>query len=110
MPMLFEDDDREGARRSSPVEPARVSQSVKAKADTKSAADGLPAHSLRTLLDNLATLMLNQMRLPGDSPLTVVTKPTPVQERAFGLRGVKPDSNVPIRMTGRTQVTAPESR
>jgi len=31
------------------------------------AADGLPAHSLRTLLDNLATLMLNQMRLPGDS-------------------------------------------
>ncbi|MCY4237562.1 MAG: transposase [Rhodospirillaceae bacterium] len=74
------------------------------------AADGLPAHSLRTLLDNLATLMLNQMRLPGDSPLTVVTKPTPVQERAFGLLGVKPDSNVPIRMTGRTQVTAPESR
>ena len=109
-PMLFEDDNREGARRSSPVEPARVSESAKAKADTKSTADGLPAHSLRTLLDDLATLTLNQMRLTGDSPLTVVTKPTPVQKRAFGLLGVKPDRNVPIRMTARTQVTAPESR
>ncbi len=45
--------------------------------------------SLRTLLDDLGTLTLNRLRLP-----------TPVQERAFGLLGVRPDRNVPTRMTG----------
>ena len=97
-PILSGDDDRGAARaqRNSPVERAR------AKADTRRAADGLPAHSLRTPLDDLATLTLNRLRLPGhgDSQLTAVTTPTPVQERAFGLLGVRPDRNVPIRMTG----------
>ena len=41
-PILFEDDDREGARaqRSSPVEPARVSKRAKAKAAKKRTPDG----------------------------------------------------------------------
>ena len=99
-PMLFEDDDREGARRSSPVEPARVSESAKAKADTKRTPDGLPVHSFRTLLDDLSGMALNRLRLPGESLLTVVTTPTRVQKRALELLGVKPDQNVPIRMTG----------
>ena len=103
-PMLFEDDDREGARarRSSPVEKAEVSESAKAKADTKLTPDGLPVHSFRTLLDDLSAMALNQLRLPGhgESLLTVVTTPTRVQKRAFELLGVKPDQNVPIRMTG----------
>ena len=102
-PMLFEDDDREGARgqRHSPVQKAEVSQSAKAKAATKRTPDGLPVHSFRTLLDDLSGLALNQLRLPGhgDSRLTVVTAPTPVQQRAFALLGVKPDQNVPIKMT-----------
>ena len=102
-PMLFEDDDREGARarRSSPVEKAEVSESAKAKADTKLTPDGLPVHSFRTLLDDLSAMALNQLRLPGhgESLLTVVTTPTRVQKRAFELLGVKPDQNVPIRMT-----------
>ncbi len=103
-PMLSGDDGREGARarRNPPVERAGVSASAKARADTKRTVDGLPVHSLRTLLDDLSGLALNQLRLPGhgDSLLTVVTKPTPVQKRAFRLLGVKPDRNVPIRMTG----------
>ncbi len=103
-PMPFEDDDREAARarRGSPVERAEVSERAKARANTKRTPDGLPVHSLRTLLDDLSGMALNQLRLPGhgDSLLTVVTTPAPVRERAFGLLGVKPDRNVPMRMTG----------
>ena len=67
-PMLFEDDDRDGARarRSSPVEKAEVSESAKAKADTKLTPDGLPVHGFRTLLDDLGTLTLNDASLPGE--------------------------------------------
>ena len=103
-PMLFEDDDREAARaaRSTPVEKARPSDSARRKAATKRTADDLPAHSFRTLLDDLSGMALNQLRLPGhgESLLTVVTTPTRVQKRAFELLGVKPEQNVPIRMTG----------
>ena len=103
-PLLFEDDDRAGARaqRNSPVETARPSESARRKAAAKRTADDLPAHSFRTLLDDLSGMVLNQMRLPGygESLLSVVTKPTPVQKRAFQLLGVDPDRNVPIRLTG----------
>lgn len=34
----------------------------------------------------------------GESLLSVVTRPTPVQKRAFQLLGVKLDQNVPIRL------------
>jgi len=103
-PLLFEDDDRAGARaqRNSPVEKARPSESARRKAATKRTADDLPAHSFRTLLDDLSGMALNQLRLPGhgESLLSVVTRPTPVQKRAFQLLGVNPDHNVPMRLTG----------
>ncbi|MCY4459337.1 MAG: hypothetical protein OXC26_02885, partial [Albidovulum sp.] len=78
------------------------SESARLKAATKRTADDLPAHSFRTLLDDLSGMALNQMRLPGhgESLLSVVTKPTPVQKRAFQLLGVDPDRNVPKRLTG----------
>ena len=65
-PLLFEDDDRPAARaaRNSPVEPATVSPRAKAKADTRRTPDGYPVHSFRTLLDDLATLTLNEVTLP----------------------------------------------
>ncbi len=103
-PLLFEDDDRAGARaqRNSPVEKARPSESARRKAATKRTADDLPAHSFRTLLDDLSGMALNQLRLPGhgESLLSVVTRPTPVQKRAFQLLGVNPDHNLPMRLTG----------
>jgi len=103
-PMLSGDDGREGARarRSPPVEKAGVPESAKDRADTRLTPDGLPVHGLRTLLDDLPAMALNQLRLPGhgESLLTVVTTPTRARKRAFGLPGVKPDRNVPIRMTG----------
>ncbi len=102
-PMLSGDGDRGAARaqRNSPVEPTRVPERARAKAGTR-LADGLPAHSLRTLPAGPATLTPDRLRLPGhgDSQLTAVTTPTPARERAFGLPGVRPDRNVPIRMTG----------
>ena len=97
-PLLFEDDDRAGAlaQRNSPVETARRKDAA------MRAADDLPAHSFRTLLDDLSGMALNQLRLPshGVSLLSVVTKPTPVQKRAFQLLGVDPGHNVPKWLTG----------
>ncbi len=57
-------------------------------------------------------MALNQLRLPGhgDSLLAAVTTPTRVQERAFGLPGVKPDRNVPMRMTGPQEASETERR
>ena len=99
-PILFEDDDREGARarRSSPVEKAEVSESAKARADTKLTPDGLPVHGFRTLLDDLGTLTLNDASLPGrpDSLFRIATEPTELQAKAFGLLGVDPDAYISV--------------
>ena len=56
-PILFDDDDPDGAhaKRSSIVSPATPSDSAHAKASTKKTPDGLPVHSFRTLLSDLAT-------------------------------------------------------
>ena len=88
-PILFEDDNREGvrARHSSPVEKTEVSESTKAKADTKRTPDGLPVHSQTTLPSNLATLMPNEVKLPGrpDYAFPLMAQPTEPQRRAVEL-------------------------
>ena len=97
-PILFEDDDREGARaqRNSPVEPAEVSESAKAKAADKRTPDGLPVHSLTTLLADLATLTLNEVTLPGspDHAFPLLATPTELQRRAFDLLEIDPARDV----------------
>ena len=102
-PLLFQDDDPEGARaqRSSPVEPAKVSESAKAKADTKLTPDGLPVHSFTTLLSDLGTLTLNHASLPGrpDSRFLLASEPTELQARAFDLLGMDPDRDAYISVT-----------
>ncbi len=96
-PMLFEDDDREGARaqRNSPVERAEVS--ARAKAGTKRTPDGLPVHSLRTLLADLGTLTLNEVTLPGgpDHAFPLLATPTELQRRAFKLLEIDPAKSLP---------------
>ena len=47
--------------------PAKVSATAKAKAASRKTADGHPVHSFRTLLQDLATLTRNTVRL-GDAP------------------------------------------
>ena len=103
-PLLFEDDDREGAqrKRKTPVEKAMVSDSAKAKSDTKKTAEGFCVHSLKTLLADLATLSLNEVTPPGspDHRFPVITEPTALQEKAFELLDIDPGRFVPGKLTG----------
>ncbi len=87
--MLFEDDDKKTAEalRKSVVAPAQRSLRARRKARTKQTDDGLPVHSFRTLLADLATLTKNRVRWPtaGETTVDVFATPTPVQQRAFDL-------------------------
>ena len=103
-PLLFEEEDRPGARalRTSPVEKAKVSARTKAKVASKQTADGLPVHSLRTLLADLGTLTLNQVTLPDapEHPFPMFAKPTPLQAKAFELLDVNPTRFVASNWAG----------
>ena len=48
-------------------------------------------HSFRTLLEDLATIVRNQVvpRIPGARPFTIVTRPTPLQQQALDRLGVR---------------------
>ncbi|MFP3647816.1 IS1634 family transposase [Paraburkholderia sp. SIMBA_054] len=93
-PMLFDDEYIELARaaRPSPVAKARRSDQAKAKDSTRLGEDGLPVHSFRTLLDDLATLAYNVCHTPlnPDAKIVMITRPTPVQEKAFRLLNINP--------------------
>ncbi len=103
-PLLFEDAEREAAeaRRDTPVEPAQVSRAAEAKAATKRTPEGLPVQSLRTLLEHLGSLTLNQVTLPQDDQhaFQLSSRPTPLQAKAFALLGVDPDRLVFSTMAG----------
>ncbi len=79
------DHDKESARkgRSSPVAPARVSAAAKAKAASRKTADGRPVHSFRTLLQDLATLTRNTVRLGDAPPAAMLASSTPIQQEVF---------------------------
>jgi hypothetical protein len=91
-PMLFDDHDRAAgeALRSSPVAKAQPSPAAKRKAKTKHTDDGLPVHSFRTMLADLATLTRNTARLASAHTMTLLATPTQIQKRAFDLLGLKP--------------------
>jgi transposase len=88
-PLLFDDTDKEAAEalRKSVVASARRSPEAIRKENTGLTSDGLPVHSFRTLLADLATLARNTIitAITPDHPLTVLTRTTPVQRRAFEL-------------------------
>jgi transposase len=92
-PMLFDDTDKAAAEasRTSVVAAAQRSQVAISKQTTGMTAEGLPVHSLRTLLADLGTLARNTIvtALTPDLPLAVLTRPTAVQHRAFELLGIK---------------------
>jgi hypothetical protein len=89
-PLLFDDHDKENAwkGRSSPVAPAKVSAAAKAKAASRKTADGLPVHSFRTLLQDLATLTRNTVRLGDAPPAAMLASSTPIQQEVFDKLGV----------------------
>jgi transposase len=84
-PLLFKDEEPPLAE--DPVLPARRSQAALDKASTQLLPDRTPAHSLRTLLRELATLTRNRVR-PRDAEgaeFELVATPTPLQARALAL-------------------------
>ena len=91
--ILFDDDDVEAARRArtTVVEPARRSEAAHRKARSKRTEDGLPVHSFRTLLDDLATLTLSTIRpeLPHAEAFNKLATPTQLQQRAIDLLGIR---------------------
>ena len=89
-PLLFEDHDRAGAAtaRSSAVAAARVSPAAAAKAASRRTTEGQPVHSWRSLLQDLATLTRNTVRLGEAPPITMLTRPTPWQQQVFGRLGL----------------------
>jgi transposase len=90
-PILFDDDEPEAAEasRTSPVAKAQRSPAAKSKATTKRTNDGQPVHSFRSLLADLATIARNVVSFGKAGELTMFTKPTMIQQRAFDLLGVK---------------------
>ncbi len=91
-PILFAEDDHiaKEQQRTSPVEPAQPSESAKKKARTKKTADGEPVHSFATLMNDLRTVVRNEIRRANDceaeeATFTIVTTPTPLQKRALEL-------------------------
>jgi len=89
-PMLFDDDDKTTAEalRSSVVAPAQRSPRALGKVHSKQTEDGIPVHSFRTLLEDLATIAKNRVqpkRAPTQTAFDVLTTPTPLQQRALEL-------------------------
>jgi transposase len=92
-PMLFDDTHKEEAEAQprSVVAQAQRSKAAVKKQTTGLTEDGLPVHSFRSLLADLATLARNTITtaIAPLYPLTVLTRPTPIQQKAFDLLGVK---------------------
>src|SRR5437764_13760954 len=91
-PMLFDDTDQAAAEalRASVVAQAQRSPAAVTKQATGLTEDGLPVHSFRSLLADLATLARNTIvtAITPNYPLTIMTRPTPIQHRALDLLGV----------------------
>jgi transposase len=91
-PMLFDDADKQEAEtlRSSVVAQAQRSKAAVKKQTTGMTPDGLPVHSFHTLMTDLATMARNTIITAINPlyPLTVVTRPTLVQQKAFDLLGI----------------------
>jgi Transposase DDE domain len=91
-PMLFDDADKDEAEalRRSVVAQAQRSKAAVKKQTTGATPDGLPVHSFHTLLADLATMARNTIitAINPNYSLTVVTRPTPIQQKAFDLLGL----------------------
>ncbi len=94
-PLTFTDPNR--PEPADPVAPARRSAAAARKAATKTTTDGLTARSFTSLLDHLATLTRNTLRITGDdtaAEFDLLAVPTPTQRQAFELLSAA----VPLRL------------
>jgi len=87
-PLLFRDEEPPVA--DDPVAPARRSPGALAKARTGRREDGQPVYSFRGLLDELATLTKNTIRVPGSAAtFSKLALPTPLHSEALRLLGLE---------------------
>jgi len=90
-PLLFHDEELSQQRQlRDPVAPAQPSASARRKKSTRQSSEGLPLHSFKTLLAELAGCCRNICRVKTEtgSRITMVTDPTPLQARALQLLGL----------------------
>ena len=91
-PLLFADEQVRAARQTrDPVAPAEPSPAAQHKRASHQTANGFPAHSFRTLLQELGTLCRNTCRIkkePADSTFVQLTEPTPLQAEVFKKLGL----------------------
>src|SRR5216684_3880644 len=91
-PMLYDDTDKDAAEtlRASVVTKAQRSPAAVTKQTTGRTDDGLPVHSFRTLLDDLATLTRNTLvtAIAPRQPFALTARPTPLQQKAHDLLGL----------------------
>jgi hypothetical protein len=89
-PLLFKDD--APLAPADPVAPAKRSAAADRKAASKQTDDGLPVSSFRDLLDALATLCRNHVRLHGPpASFDQLTETNQLQQRALELLEVNPN-------------------
>ena len=93
-PLLFEDEERgEERQRRDPVGPAKPSVSAQQKKRSHRTREGLPVHSLQTLMAELATRarVTYSLRSGDSTPVfKQVPEPTPLQARAYNLLELLP--------------------
>src|SRR5215471_6970038 len=91
-PMLYDDTDKEAAEalRASVVAKAERSPAAVTKQTTGRTEDGLPVHSFRSLLADLATLTRNTLitAIDHERSFTLTARPTPPQQKAHDLLGL----------------------
>jgi len=81
--LLFADEDQATKATRDPVAPARRSAAAEEKASSKQLGDGTPAHSFRTLVEELSTIVRNTCRVPQTaSTFPMLTIPNDLQVRA----------------------------
>jgi transposase len=86
--MLFADEDLNAKAQRDPVAPAKRSATAEHKAHTHTLPDGTVAHSFRTLIEELATIVRNTCRARDAAeapPFPLITQASRTQRRALDL-------------------------
>jgi transposase len=87
--LLFADEDQQRLAERDPVAPATRSEPALEKVASKRLSDGSPAHSFRTLLNELATIVRNTCRRrdadASEQTFEIDTTPNPKQRQALEL-------------------------
>lgn len=87
--LMFADTDSQAKATRDPVAPAKRSAAAQDKVSSHTLADGTPAHSFATLMNELATVVRNTCRTPASAPdaptFNIVTTAQPLHQRALAL-------------------------